>query len=71
MFCKAFRHVEETTKNVQHICDNVDSFHSQWWGIANSKTHDVGAEEGRIPQCCKGQRNRENVPSGDPSDYYK
>ena len=69
--CKAYQHVSETMQSVQHVRDNVDSFNSTWFDIAQNKSGAVGADGPTIPRRCGRQRGRDNVPAEEPAEYYK
>ena len=42
--CKAYRYVQQTKQSVQHIRDNADDFHLQWFELARAKSEAVGGD---------------------------
>ena len=69
--CRAYKDVTTTKTSVQHISDNVDDFHSQWFHLAKSRAEAVGVGAPSIPRCCGRQKNRNNTPAEDPKEYFK
>ena len=51
--------------------DNVDSFNSTWFDIAQNKSGAVGADGPTILQRCGRQRGWDNVPAEELAEYYK
>ena len=56
---------------MQHVRDNVNDFHSQWFHLAKSRAEEVGVGAPSIPICCSQQKNRSNTPAEDPKEYFK
>ena len=54
--CKAYRYVQQTKQSVQHIRDNVDDFHLQYFELACAKSEAVGGDIPAVPHCRGRQR---------------
>lgn len=54
----------------QFMRDDVDSIHNKWYSIALSLAEEVGVQEWK-PRNCTFQKNRNNIPCADISEYYK
>lgn len=69
--CQAFSEIDSVTTALQKVRTDVDSYHTRWFSEALSIGESVEAEEPSIPRICGHQRNRSNVPSDTPEEYYK
>lgn len=69
--CKAYEEAAATKKSVQHVRNNVDQFHIEWFQIAESKAAAVGVDGPSLPRRCGRQISRNNVPAEEPCEYFK
>ena len=69
--CKAYEEVASTTRSIQHIRNNVDQFHLEWFRIAESKAASIGADSPSLPRRCGRQLGRSNVSAENPCEYFK
>lgn len=69
--CGAYNDVTTTKPSVQHIRDNVNDFHSQWFHLAKSRAEAVCVGAASIPRCCGWHKNRNNTPTEDPKECFK
>ena len=69
--CEAYRYVQQTKQSLQHIRDNIDDLHLQWFKLARATCEAVEGDIPAVPRCCGRQRGRDNVPAHELEEYFK
>ena len=67
---EALKMVTNVVENLSKIRGNIDSIFPSWYGEIQKLADEIGVNE-NVPRRTSPQRNRSNIPSSSPQEYYK